>query len=237
MSDNSAQNGTDPIRDIDRSGAGPKTMVVQLDHGGAGATESLTSAANPLPTYDASENKALFRGRATTFRAVGRAGTTPRRLITIWNPAASGRIIHINQFAVDLSQTAAMLVTVVPPVVRIYRVTAAPTNGTVLTKVAKDTALSSGATIELRGDASADGTNSASALAATTTAGSAITQEFAARLITAAGYEPFDREEFLVGYDVVVRPGEGLCLSLDVTLATQDPATSNWIVGIDWYEV
>lgn len=182
------------------------------------------------------EYLATFRGRAATFRTLGRAGTTARRLMSIWNPVGSGKVIHMNQVSLDLSQTAIMAVTVIPPVIRVYRVTAAPANGTLLTKVAKDTALTSVAGIEVRGDSSADGTNSASALTATTTLGSAITEEYAARLITAAGYEPFDREEFLVGYDVMARPGEGFVLSLDVTLATQDPATSNWIVGMDWYE-
>ena len=52
MADNSLQTGSDSIRDIDRSGAGPKTQVFQLDHGGSGASESLTSKTNPLPVYD-----------------------------------------------------------------------------------------------------------------------------------------------------------------------------------------
>lgn len=51
MADNSTQGGADSIRDIDRSGTGPKTQVFQLDHGGAGASESLTSPTNPLPAY------------------------------------------------------------------------------------------------------------------------------------------------------------------------------------------
>src|SRR5229473_588877 len=51
MTDNTQVNtGTgDFVRDIDRSGSGPKTQVVQLDAGGSGATESLVSATNPLP--------------------------------------------------------------------------------------------------------------------------------------------------------------------------------------------
>ena len=49
MADNSLQTGADSIRDIDRSGTGPKTQVMQLDHGGSGASESLTSPTNPLP--------------------------------------------------------------------------------------------------------------------------------------------------------------------------------------------
>lgn len=187
--------------------------------------------------YNSEAAIATYRGRATTFRAIGRAGTTPRRMLTIWNPTGTGKVVHINQITLDLVQTAVIASTVVPPVIRVYKITAAPSGGTALTKVAKDNLLGSNASILLAGDASADGTNSATALAATTTAGAALTQEFAPRLITAAGYEMFDRTELLVGWDVMLRPGEGLCLSLDLTLATQDPSTNSWIASIDWYEV
>lgn len=220
-------------------GATGPTIGWQLSKG-QGATflnSGIPAGSSNIGTVSvATESTATFRGRATSFRAVGRAGTAPRRLMTIFNAAASGKVVHINKIDIDLVQTAAMAVTVIPPVVRIYRITAAATGGTACTKVAKDSNLTSSASITVTGDASADGTNSATALAATTTAGSAIAQEFAARLITAAGYEPFDKEEFLVGWDVVLRPSEGLCISLDLTLATQDPATSNWVVGVDWWE-
>ena len=53
MSDNTTLNtgtGGDSIRDIDRSGSGPKTQVVQLDFGGAAPNaEQLASSTNPLP--------------------------------------------------------------------------------------------------------------------------------------------------------------------------------------------
>lgn len=185
---------------------------------------------------DVESNTATFRGRATTYRMVGRAGTTPRRLLAIWNAVGSGKVVHVKQVAIDLIQTAAMAVTVVPPIIRIYRISAIPTNGTALTKVAKDSTQSSAAGVSLFQDASADGTNSASALAATTTAGTALTEEFAPRLITAAGYEMFDRAEFFEGKDVLVRPGEGLVLTYDLTLATQEPASTHTIATIDWWE-
>lgn len=198
--------------------------------------------ASPVPvtgSFSAAsvEAVATFRGRASTYRMIGRAGTTPRRLLSIFNAVGSGKVVHINQIAIDVIQTAAIAVTVVPAVIRTYRVTAAPTGGTALTKNAKDTALTSNAGITLLGDASADGTNSATALAATTVAGAHLTQEFNPRLITAAGYEMFDRAELLEGKDIVLRPGEGLVLTLDLTLATQDPAGNSTIASIDWYEV
>jgi hypothetical protein len=64
-----------------------------------------------------------------------------------------------------------------------------------------------------------------------------LAQEFAPRLITAAGYEMFDRTEMLVGYDIVLRALEGIVVNLDYTLATQNPTTDMWIVGCDWFEV
>lgn len=59
----------DLVRNIDRSGSGPKTSVVQLDVGGAGATESLISASNPLPVAFA------FATRSDTY-TTGANGTT-----------------------------------------------------------------------------------------------------------------------------------------------------------------
>lgn len=203
------------------------TVVATQDVGGVHFQEIIPRA----------EIDATFRGKASTFRMVGRAGTTPRRLLALFNAAGSGKIVHINQVAIDVIQTAVIAVTVVPAVIRTYRITAAPTGGTALTKNAKDTALTSSASVTILGDASADGTNSATALAAVTTAGTALTQEFNPRLITAAGYEMFDRAELLEGKDIVLRPGEGIVLSLDLTLATQDPAGNSTLATIDWFEV
>jgi len=185
----------------------------------------------------ANETGATFKGRATTFRSVGRAGTVARRYLTISNAAASGKIVYINKIAIDFAQTAAMAVTVIPAPIRVYRITALPTGGTALTKSAKDSTLTSSASITINGDASADGTNSAVALTAVTTAGSALTQEFFPRLITAAGYEVADRIGLLDDSGIILRPGEGLVLSSDITLATQEPAGVHAIAAIDWYEV
>ncbi|MBA3243243.1 MAG: hypothetical protein H0T60_18640 [Acidobacteria bacterium] len=207
----------------------------KLAQGEDGVAVDVSSAA-PLYVHDDTEPLATFKGRASTYRTVGRAGTVARRLLTIWNPVGSGKNVYVNALFVDFAALAAMAVTVIPPAIRVYRITAAPTNGTVITKNAKDTTLTSVAGIEIRGDASADGTNSASALAATTTAGAMLTQEFFPRLITAAGYEVADRIDFLQEAGVIVRPGEGLCMSSDITLATQEPAGILTIASIDWWE-
>jgi hypothetical protein len=206
---------------------------------GSGATIAAKDVGGVLyqQFVPASEPHASFRGRAQTFRTPGRAGTTGQKILALHNATGSTKIVHINQVTVDLVCTVVKAVTVLPPVIRIHRFTAVPTNGTVLTKTQKDTALSSNASITAWGDASADGTNSGTALAVTIPAGSMLTQEFAPRFITAAGYEMFDRTEMLVGYDVVLRALEGIAVNLDYTLATQNPTTDMWVAGIDWFEV
>lgn len=189
------------------------------------------------PYYIGDPPNAAFRGRAQTFRTPGRAGTTGQKIFALHNATGSTKIVHVNQVTVDLAMTVVKAVTVLPPIIRIHRFTAVPTNGTALSKVGRDTALISNASVTAWGDASADGTSSASALAVTIPAGSMLTQEYAARMITAAGYEMFDREIFLENTDVILRPLEGIVVNLDYTLATQNPITDMWIVGCDWYEV
>lgn len=243
MADNTPQNGTASVAsdDITTTNGGATTSAqaqrIKIDSKGVDGAFTDTSEASPFPIREICDIGVTFRGRASTFRTVGRAGTVARRLLTIWNPAGSGKVVTVNQLAVDFAQLAAIAVTVIPPAIRVYRITAAPTGGTALTKNAKDTALTSAATIVLAGDASADGTNSASALAATTTAGAALTQEFFPRLITGAGYEVADRIELLADKRVIIRAGEGLVLSSDITLITQEPAGVLTIATIDWYEV
>ncbi len=183
-----------------------------------------------------SEPHASFRGRVSTFRTPGRGGTTGQKIFALHNATGSTKIVHINQLAVDFTCTVVKAVTVLPPMIRASRFTALPTGGTALTKTSKDTSLTADASITAWGDASVDGTLSASALAVTIPAGMTLTQEFAARLITAAGYEPFDRTEFLEGKDVVLRALEGVVIFLDYVLATQNPSTDMWAVTCDWFE-
>lgn len=210
---------------------------VKIDSVGADGAHRDASKTFPFPVEVIGESGALFKGRASTYRTVGRAGTTARRLLTLFNAAGSGRRVIINTVAIDFAQTAAMAITVIPPALRIYRITAAPTGGTAVTKNAKDTLLTSHANVTLLGDASADGTNSATALAATTTAGAHLTQEFFPRLITGAGYEVADRINLLDDRGTIIHPGEGIVLSSDITLATQEPASVLTIATIDWTEV
>jgi len=186
-----------------------------------------------IPTTD---KIVSYSGRANTFRIPGRAGTTGQKLATIHNATGSTVLISLDQVRVDLAVTVVKLVTVLPPLIRLQKVTVLPTSGTVLGKVGNDSAETSNAAVTLLQDASADGSSSAVALTATIPAASIITQEFAARLITAAGYEPWDRAEYLDSGSVTLRPLEGVAVFLDYVLATQNPITDMWSVGFSWRE-
>ena len=179
-----------------------------------------------------------FRGRASTFRIPGRAGTTGQKLFSIHNATGSTILVDVDKFKIDKVETVVKAVTVLPPLVRLYKVTVLPTNGTAVTKVARDSAQSSSASLTILQDASADGTSSATALTATLPAGTVIEGEFAPRLITAAGYEMSDRVEFLKETDelITLRPLEGLVVMLDYVLATQNPITDMWVVTAKWLE-
>jgi hypothetical protein len=137
---------------------------------------------------------------------------------------------------VDIAATVIKAVTVLPPVIRLYKVTVLPTNGTAMTKVKIGGTTTSNAAVTVLQDASAESTLSGTALTATLPAGSIITQEWAPRLITAAGYEMADRIEFLGDSEVVLGALEGVVLFLDYSLATQNPATDIWTATIEWVE-
>ena len=177
-----------------------------------------------------------FTGRASTFRIPGIAGTVGQKLMSIHNATGSTIVVDVHKVVVDVLQTAAIAVTVLPPIIRLWKVTAIPTGGSALVKVAEDSANASSASVTLLQGASSDGVGTT--LAATLPVGTIITSEFAPRLITAAGYEMSDRVEFMTGEGEVVtlRALEGLVLFADYTLATANPTTNSWICGIRWEE-
>ncbi len=179
-----------------------------------------------------------YMGRAQTFRIPGRAGTTGQKLAAIHNATGSKVRVRVKHVTVDTVVTVAKAVTVLPPVIRMWKVTVLPTSGTAGTKVPVDSTLSSSASVTVFGDASADGTSSATALTATLPAGTVASQEFASRLITAAGFEMFDRTTFFDGDDefITLNALEGLVIFCDYVLATQNPITDMWLVGITWEE-
>ena len=180
-----------------------------------------------------------YSGKVATFRTPGRAGTVGQKLFSIHNATGSTIVAEVHKITIDLVQTVVKAVTVLPPVIRLWKVTVLPTNGTAATKVTEDSSsTATSASVTVLQDASADGTSSATALTATLPAGTIVSEEYAPRLITAAGYEMFDRTEFMSDplESVVLRPLEGLVVFADYVLATQNPITDMWLVGCRWEE-
>lgn len=243
------QSGTFKVRVEDEvmfvtAGAGTTSWTVQRGKDGttavahsSGVRVALVVGVQRVEPVNAS-NQVSYKGRIATFRIPGRAGTAGQKIFSLHNATASAVLVDLHKVTVDLSVTAVKAVTVLPPLIRLWKVTVLPTNGTAATKVSMDSALSSNASVTVLQDASADGTSSASALTATLPAGAIVTQEFAARLITAAGFEPMDRAEFLAGDDEIItlRPLEGVVVFLDYVLATQNPITDMWAVTASWTE-
>ncbi len=234
MADNTILNtgsGGDTIASDDIGGV--KYQKVKIEFGADG-TATAASSTNPLPVVQT--EVVLFKGRACTFRTPGRAGTAGQKIMSIHNATASAVIVNVDKIFVDLVGTVVKAVTVLPPIIRMWKVTVLPTNGTALTKNKIGGSSTSNASVTVLGDASADGTGSGTTLTATLPAGTFVSQEFAPRLITAAGYEMADRLEFFGDSEVVLNALEGLVIFLDYVLATQNPITDMWIAGIEWTE-
>ena len=180
-----------------------------------------------------------FRGRAATFRTTGRAGTAGQKLMAIHNATGSSTIVDVRNIKVDVVNTAVRAITVEPVLIRLWKFTAVPTNGTALAKTSKDSTLypSSSASVTVWGDASADKTGSGTTLTITLPAGTFVSQEYGPRNFTAVGQEAADKIEFLNFDDVItLRPLEGLCVFLDYATATFNPVTDFWTATLDWDE-
>jgi hypothetical protein len=243
MADNTTLPGTGDVISTDdvttlNGGASSGVKVQRVKAAwGADNTSRDVSGGFPLPvTLDGDEN-VTYDGRASSFRMPGRAGTAGQKIFSIYNTTGSGLLVKLEEIHVHLTATVIKAVTVLPPMVRLYRVTAAPTNGTAALKQPKDSSKTSSASVAILFDASADGTSSATALTATPVAG-ALTAQFAARMITAAGFDVINKISLMDGPDeyVILREGEGIVCVLDYVLATQNPVTDMWMVSVDWTE-
>lgn len=181
-----------------------------------------------IPTRDRVET---YRGRAASFRIFGIAGTAGQRLMTIFNAVGSGIIVDVELVTIDVAQTAARVVE--PPIIRGYRLTAAPTGGTAMSKAPVDSAQSSSASVTLL-QAASNETGTATAITATHT--TLVNQEVAPRALTLVGYEQFDRVEWFNGTPLVLRAGEGLSIFLDYSAATANPISDKWVGMVQWSE-
>lgn len=177
-----------------------------------------------------------YEGRAATFKTPGRAAVS-QKILSIHNATGSSVLVDVNKIRVDVLQTAVKAVTIVVPIIRVYRVTVLPTNGTALTKVPIDTTQTSSSSVTVLGDSSADGTGSGTTLTATIPAGNILAQSYAPRVFTAVAYEPIDTVEFLVGAGVTLRALEGIVVFLESAVVTTGiPATDFYTAYVDWDE-
>jgi len=228
---------TDDVTTLNGSASsGIKVQRVKNGYGND-ATYRDVSASFPLPVTHDAARLVSYEGRTSSFRIPGRAGTAGQKLFSIHNATGSAVVVDVNEIHVHYTATVIKAVTVLPPAIRLYRVTVLPTNGSSCVKAPKDSSQSSSSSLTILQDASADGTSSATALTATLTT-QKVTGCFANRYVTAVGSDLFQRYEFLKGpYEyVTLRPLEGLVLMLDYTLATQNPVTDMWMVSCDWTE-
>lgn len=188
-----------------------------------------------------------YLGRVNGFRTPGRAGTTGQKVAALHNATGSSVLVDVAKVTLDFITTVAIgkVGTIIPPVVRLQRFTAVPTNGTALTKVPEDTALTSNASVTVWGDASADGTGSGTTLTVTLPANNTVSQFTAPNRVfgtTGTGTNPWmedaGRIVFLSDDDEIVtlRALEGICLFLDYTVATANPTTDFWLPSIRWIE-
>ena len=178
----------------------------------------------------------LFKGSTATFRTLGRAGTAGQKIAAIHNATGSSIKVKVRKIRVDMFATVVKAVTIAPPIVRIWKFTAVPTNGTVLTKNKIGGTTTSNASCTVWGDASADGTGSGTTLTVTLPAGTILDQQAAPRIITAVG----EVDVFTMDFDypdfIELDALEGVCVFLDYTLATQNPVTDMWMTSIQWQE-
>jgi hypothetical protein len=196
------------------------------------------SAQFPLPADTDSKRNITFIGRSATFRTPGRAGTAGQKIFSIFNAVGSAVLVDVDKLTYSMAHTVVKAVTVLPPAVRLYRITALPTGGTAGQKIARNTTQTSAAAVTTTWDASGDGTNSAVALAAVITGGTSIAGFFAPRIVTAVGYLNMERIELLDSFDerITLQAGQGLVMALDYTLATQNPITDMHLAMCRWTE-
>lgn len=209
---------------------GAKLLMQNKGTGNAGGGSD-KMAQYVIPT---DERLITFRGRVCTFKTNGRTAVS-QKIGALHNATGSTVKVQVNNIAVDLLSTTIKAATVVPPIIRVYKFTAVPTNGTSLTKRALDSSLTSNASVTAWGDASADNTLSATTLTITTV--EPLAQEFAPRMITAAGIEFFDRTIFFQDNYITLHALEGVCVFLeDATVTTGIPAGDRYTCQFDWDE-
>lgn len=201
-------------------------------------TQPLTDAqlrATPVPV-SFSNSTPLFKGSSGTFRTLGRAGTTGQKIFAIHNATGSTVKVNVFDISVNLYSTVVKGILITPPVVRIWKFTDVPTNGSAVTKNKVGGSTISNSSVTVWGDSSADGVGSATTLTVTLPAGTIVDQTVAPRIHTAVGETNTIPMNFNFGDGLELGALEGLCVFLDYTVATSNPITDMWFVSCKWEE-
>lgn len=183
-------------------------------------------------------NRGEYVGFASTFKMPGIAGTAGQKLFSIYNGPATAKPVTVRVFGVTvgLYETVVKAVTVPAVVLRLWKVTVAPTNGSAVTKVAANSgSVAASSSVTVLQDASADGTSSSPTLTATLPAGTWVAQKIAPRAITAAGWLGLPDVQLLDnGATVELRSNEGLVVFADYVDAVSNPTTDRWTVSCSY---
>jgi len=215
--------------------AGVASRGYQRGAGSGPWDQYVIPTSDKLVSYDGRGVGNVVPGRAAVRQVLG----------SLHNAAGSAVLVSVTGVKVDvLWLQAALAIGIQTPVIRLARFSGAPTGGTAVAKGSQDTALASSASVICTSDASADGTLSGTAMAVTTVAN--LAQVWAPRFVqatTTAGNsavaELVDVAAFLESSDaqVVLRPGEGLAVVLDLAVVTTgNPSTARWLCTMDWLE-
>lgn len=167
-----------------------------------------------------------------SFRIPARAATT-QVLFSGLNSASATNLIAIRRIAVEVDTIVAKAVA--SPWLRLRRITA-QTGGTAATPALLDTAEAlAGTGLSLLQDASADNTNSTTALSSTQT-GVDLWQQMVPRMATVAGiWNPNslpmlpDDGGFTSDNPLVLRAGQGFQIRVDTPAA---PTAADWVYGV-----
>lgn len=197
-------------------------------------TRSRTVGANTVhEQYVISQSERVVAARAwvSSHRIPVRASAS-QPVFTLWNGGLN--LVSVRRLSMEVDSIVAS--TALAPYVRLYRITAAPTGGTVLAKGLQDTAETSSAAIVATCDASADGTNSATALAATANPTTHLWQQTVPRWHTLVGYGSLpvlnllpDDANLNQEDPIILRPTQGLLVRVEAAAAMTAAAYSLYL--------
>ncbi len=171
-----------------------------------------------------------FKGAISTFRTVGLASAN-HNLFSIFNKTGSTKFIKLKRLTFQNDHTAVLIT--VSPIVHATRITAVPTGGTVVTKVAFDSTLTADTNVEMMQATASDG---GAATTITATAGTRMWAGFKGRMHTAVGQILFPDETLIPFFcdvdPIILRAGQGIL----VTAVQAALITDHYVVNCAWEE-